>query len=178
MKIVILFGSPRENGCTSRLVSAFCSSLPKDAQVQLIKAYKLDIKPCLSCGKCINEWTCRFDDMDAIINALLECDMLVIASPVYHLTFPAPLKAILDRTQRCFNAHRQGRSPFARKQREAVVLLTAGAPSERGDVIRQQLRWLLPPLNARLRSFVICPNTDAEGVSNESIRQAMEIMDE
>lgn len=169
MNVVILYGSPRENGCTARLVSAFLADAPADTDVRLFSAYELNIRPCLSCGLCEKRWDCAMDDMDGIMDALLACDLLVIAAPVYHLSFPAPLKAIIDRTQRCFCAHRQGRSPFASKQRRAAVLLAAGSPSEDGEVIRRQLRWLLPTLNASLEGMVVCANTDAAGVSREAI---------
>lgn len=175
MKVVILYGSPRKNGTTARLVEAFCSSLPESADVRLFSAYELLIDPCRSCGMCSEKWDCPYDDMDTLLEAMLECDLLVIASPVYYLTFPAPLKAIIDRTQRCYSAHRQGRSPFAAKQRQAAVLLAAGAPSESGEVIRQQLRWVLPSLNAGLKGMVVCANTDAAGVSSEAIKQAVQL---
>jgi len=172
MNTVVLYGSPHENGYTSRLVSAFCSALPEEAVIRTFRAYEMDIKPCRSCGVCADEWRCIYSDMEEVIGTLHQSDLIVIASPVYHLSFPAPLKTIIDRTQRCFLAHQQGRSPFADRMRQAVVLLTAGSPSENGEVIRQQLRWLLPPLNARLSGMVVCPNTDAEGVSRTALEQA------
>lgn len=173
MNVVILYGSPRENGYTSRLVSAFCAALPDDVSIRAFSAYELNVAPCCSCSYCEDNWGCTRDDMEDIIAALLGCDLLVIASPVYHLSFPAPLKAIIDRTQRCFCAYRQGRSPFADKERRAVVLLTAGSPSENGELIRRQLRWLLPPLNAQLSGMVVCANTDKAGVCRDAIDRTM-----
>ncbi|MBE6760196.1 MAG: NAD(P)H-dependent oxidoreductase [Ruminococcaceae bacterium] len=173
MKTVILYGSPRENGYTSRLVSSFCSAMPEDTPIRSFSAYELHVDPCCSCGFCEENWGCTHSDMEEIIDALLECDLLIIASPVYHLSFPAPLKAIFDRTQQCFCAYRHGRSPFADKQRQAVVLLTAGAPSETGEIIRRQLKWLLPPLNALLSGMVVCANTDEEGITRDAIDRAI-----
>jgi len=173
MNIVVLYGSPRKNGCTARLMSAFCAALPEDAAVRTFSAYELSIDPCCSCGLCEEQWGCSRGDMEDIIDALLDCDLLVIASPVYHLSFPSPLKAILDRTQRCFCAHRRGQSPFASKERQAVVLLAAGSPSEDGEIIRRQLRWLLPPINALLSGMVVCADTDRSGVSRDAIDRAM-----
>lgn len=172
MNVLVLFGSPRENGCTARLVSAFCSALPEEAVIRTVRAYSRTVQPCRGCGVCSEQWACAFDDMEDIIGMMLQSDVIVIASPVYHLSFPAPLKAILDRTQRCFMAHRQQRSPFGDRLRQAVVLLTAGSPSENGHVIKQQLRWLLPPINATQAGVVVCANTDAEGINRDSLDQA------
>jgi len=172
LKIAILYGSPRENGYTAQLVSAFCTALPEEAVIRTVRAYETPVEPCRGCGVCEREWNCPYDDMEQILGTLMQCDVIVIASPVYHLSFPAPLKAIVDRMQRCFCAHRSGRSPFSDRERKAVVLLTAGSPSEDGDIIRRQLRWLLPPLNAELCGMVVCPNTDAEGLSLFASEQA------
>lgn len=174
MKVVVLYGSPRKKGTTAQLVSAFCDALPKDAEIQIFSPYDNPVNPCCGCGLCEQGWYCAYDDMDEVMEAMIECDLLVIASPVYYLTFPAPLKAVLDRTQRCFNAHRQERSPFHFKERDAIVLLAAGAPSERGDVVREQLRWLLPPLNAHMKGIVVCANTDKE-IDHDAIEYAAEL---
>jgi len=143
----------------------------------LLRAVKNSLEGCREAqvidGRRDNQQIALHSDMEEIIDALLECDLLIIASPVYHLSFPAPLKAIFDRTQQCFCAYRHGRSPFADKQRQAVVLLTAGAPSETGEIIRRQLKWLLPPLNALLSGMVVCANTDEEGITRDAIDRAI-----
>ena len=178
MNIVILFGSPNKNGCTEQLMTAFLSECPDCAHVRIFNAYELNIHPCLSCGVCEKSWACSMDgldDMEVIISALLDCDLLVIATPVYHLSFPAPLKAIIDRTQRCFCAYRHYRNPFVAKKRKAAVLLAAGSPSENGEVIGRQLHWLLPTLNASLAGMEVCANTDAAGVSCEAVGRVIEL---
>jgi len=172
MNVVILFGSPRKNGCTARLTETFRSALPKGCDVKTYDAYELSVQPCMGCGACEDRFCCVSHDMEEVISSLMECDLLVIASPVYHLSFPSPLKAVIDRLQPCFCAHRYGRSPFADKPRQTVVLLAAGSPSENGEIIKRQLRWVLPTLNASLAGMVMCANTDASGVTQKAISAA------
>ncbi len=175
MKAVLIFGSPRKNGHTAQLLDAFVSAMPDGTEYEYFDACGLSVQPCTGCGACEDRWFCPLnDDMERVLEAIVACDVLVIASPVYFLTFPAPLKALVDRTQRCFAAQERGMesSPFSAKQRAAVVLLTAGSPPEKGEVVAQQLRWLLPPLNARLAGMTVCADTDRAGVTAEAREQA------
>lgn len=172
MNVVVLFGSPRRNRSTAELLDAFLASLPAEASVKEYHAYEMSVRPCVSCGVCAEKWGCAFEDaMSQIIEAMLDCDVLVIASPVYFLSFPAPLKAIVDRTQRCFAASLQKRSPFEGRQRQVAILLAAGAPSEDGSVIERQVHWMAQAINARIAGKVVCPNTDRTGVTEHALEQ-------
>ena len=89
MKILAFNGSPRkEHGMTDSLLNLFLESA-KAAGAEVTKHYitDLDIKGCTGCfncwwgtpGKCVQR-----DDMDWIIPAILDTDILVYATPVYH----------------------------------------------------------------------------------------------
>ena len=99
----ILFGSPHQNGATARLVQAFLKAFPEETEWTMVEAYHQKIAPCLGCGLCEHKEGCVNSDFDQIDHLLRTCDYLVVASPVYNLSFPAPLKAIFDRTQRYFS---------------------------------------------------------------------------
>ena len=175
MKTVVLFGSPRRNGTTAHMLESFCAALPEQENITRFDAYAMGVQPCMGCGACEHDYVCSMDDMDGVLEAILGCDLLVIASPVYFLSFPAPLKAMLDRLQRCYSAYLQHRSPFDGKRRQVAVLLTAGAPSEKGDVVRAQLRCILQPLSAAITGITVCANTDRTGVTPEDEQQAREL---
>lgn len=141
----ILFGSPHQNGATARLVQAFLKAFPEETEWTMVEAYHQKIAPCLGCGFCEHKEGCVNSDFDQIDHLLRTCDYLVVASPVYNLSFPAPLKAIFDRTQRYFSARfvRGERPPIA-KHKKAAMLLTCGADSRDGaDIIRKQLKMIL-----------------------------------
>ena len=91
----ILFGSPHQNGATARLVQAFLKAFPEETEWTMVEAYHQKIAPCLGCGLCEHKEGCVNSDFDQIDHLLRTCDYLVVASPVYNLSFPAPLKAIL-----------------------------------------------------------------------------------
>lgn len=160
MKAVHIFGSPHKNGFTRKLADYYISSLPGKCDIVEFNAYEMNAAPCTGCGCCADENLCINNDMESLVSAIYESDIIIISSPVYYLSFPAPLKAVIDRFQRFFEAERRGDNFLKNKERKAVILLTAGTPSERGEMIKKQLRWVLPSLGAKLEKMIICPKTD------------------
>ncbi|MDL1980724.1 MAG: NAD(P)H-dependent oxidoreductase [Deltaproteobacteria bacterium] len=97
-----LQGSPRKNGNTSYLLSAFMNELEKSgAQIKVIKADKKKIMPCIECSVCEKEGFCPLDDdMNSEIYPLLrQADVIVVATPIFFYSAPAQLKALIDRSQ-------------------------------------------------------------------------------
>ncbi len=97
-----LQGSPRKNGNTSYLLSAFMNELEKlGAQVKVIEADKKKIIPCIECSVCEKEGFCPLDDdMNSEIYPLLrQADIIVAATPIFFYSVPAQLKALIDRSQ-------------------------------------------------------------------------------
>ena len=100
MKIAILNGSPRV-GNTLAMVNAF-SEGAKEAghEVEVLHVGKMKINGCLACeychtkgeGKCIQK-----DDLEKIMPAYLESDMVVFASPIYYFAPTAQLEAAWQR---------------------------------------------------------------------------------
>ena len=97
-----LQGSPRKNGNTSFLLSAFMNELEKlGAQVKIIDADKKNIMPCIECSVCEKEGFCPLDDdMNSEIYPLLrQADIIIAATPIFFYSVPAQLKALIDRSQ-------------------------------------------------------------------------------
>ena len=163
-KILLVFASPHPEGCTRRLTDAFLSPLMDSGhyEVEEVPLYPLMPHPCVACGVCRKKNGCRFSDLDTFDAALRESDLLVIASPVYTLSFPAPMKALLDRCQRYFEARfARGEKPSIPKHRPAVLLLTRGSADIRGDEIcRMQLSQSFSVMNTALVDTCVWEQTD------------------
>lgn len=161
---LVLFGSPRQNGYTSRLLCEFASWLKPKYNLVTVDAYQESISPCTACGYCERREGCSIRDFEPIHQMLCSSDLLIVASPIYNLSFPAPLKAILDRMQRYFSARfsLQIRPPIAKHKRSAL-LLTSGADCEEGaDIMRRQLEMIYTVINATLEQQVVWKNTDRD----------------
>ena len=169
-KALVLFASPHPDGATRHLLDVFLSGLSTERwTVEERDVCKDPVAPCRACGYCKKTDGCILHDFDGTDASLRACDLLIIASPVYNLTFPAQLKSVIDRFQRYFEARfARGVRPAIEKPRQAVLLLTMGRhdafPEE---VCARMLRQSFSVMNTTLRDVLCLPDTDA-GVSAQN----------
>ena len=103
MKILVLNGSPkRDKSDTMHITRAFLDGM-NDAgnnEIHIIDVIDKHIEYCTGCFSCMrNGGNCIYgDDMRAILEEILESDLLIFSFPLYCYGMPAPLKALLDRT--------------------------------------------------------------------------------
>ncbi len=160
-KALVLYGSPRQDGFTAQMLQRFLEELQCSSYT--VDAYQRNIHPCTGCGYCERVQGCIYNDFDDIHVQLCSADYLIVASPVYNLSFPSPLKAVFDRMQRYFSARfAQGIRPPIAKHKQAAMLLTCGSKNSEGaDIIRKQLNMIFTILNASLEQEVVWQNTDS-----------------
>ena len=100
MRIAILNGSPRKEN-TAAMIEAFREGAEEAGhEVEVFHVGKKKINGCLACeychtkgeGKCIQK-----DDLEKIMPAYLESDMVVFASPIYYFAPTAQLEAAWQR---------------------------------------------------------------------------------
>lgn len=103
MKILVLNGSPkRDKSDTMQITRAFLDGMRDAAQQEIKTIHVIDrhIAYCSGCFSCMrNGGDCiHHDDMRAILEEILDSDLLIWSYPLYCYGMPAPLKALLDRT--------------------------------------------------------------------------------
>jgi len=131
MKIAVLNGSPRK-GTTTAMVQAFCEGA--EAAGHVVEEYqvgKMKIAGCLACEYCHTkgEGSCiQKDDLEKILPAYKEADMIVFASPIYYFTMSAQIEAAIQRVY-CIG------KPL--KAKKAALLLTSGSPGVYDSAIAQ-----------------------------------------
>ena len=102
-KYTIIFGSPRKAGNPASLLKPFISELHEmNVEIEYFDIYEKNIsgcKACLYCQKDKEHITCiQKDDMQPILESISTSDTIVLASPIYAWSAPAPMKAVIDRT--------------------------------------------------------------------------------
>lgn len=119
-KILIICGSGRRNGNSEKLADAFISGAMLNNEITKITLADKKIAPCRHCNYCqAHCGKCAIhDDMQTILPALQNNDILVLCSPVYYLGFSAQLKTVIDRTY--------AESAVGRKIRQSILLSVAG----------------------------------------------------
>ncbi len=130
----------------------------------------------MDCGYCKTHDGCVLPDFAAIDALVQQADFLAVATPVYNLSVPAPLKAFLDRTQCYYNARFcRGIRPPVGKQKKAALLVTAGKPDPTGaKIVEKQFQTAFTILNTTLTASVFALGTDEAPVSFQALRQAEE----
>ena len=101
MKILVLNGSPRPNGNTAAMVSAFCDGAAESGHdITVVPVCQKKIGGCLACEYCHtkgNGACVQKDDMQEIYPILDAAEMIVLASPVYYHNFTGQLQCAINR---------------------------------------------------------------------------------
>jgi multimeric flavodoxin WrbA len=100
MKITILNGSPRKQN-TVAMINAFTEGAKEAGhEVNVLNVAKMQIHDCIGCEYCHTKGngTCAIkDDMQKVIPACNEADMIVFATPVYYRGITSYLSAVIHR---------------------------------------------------------------------------------
>ena len=165
MMTTVLFGSPRAGGVTRELTRLFLDG--RDAV--FFDLYALAPAPCTACNFCEGEATCAKRDLDAVFASIGRSDRLVLASPVYNYSFPAPMKAFLDRLQVFYN-HPVAFDP----DRRCALLLSAGCSGKYAvGIMERQARTAAGELGFALTETFVKPFTDKESGLSPSEEAAL-----
>ena len=130
MNILVLNGSPRHNGNTAAMVSAFAKGAQSAGhKVDIVEVCREEIKGCLACeychskgkGKCIQQ-----DGMQKVYPLLEEAEMIVLASPVYYHSFTGQLQCAINRIYALDKP---------KKLRKAALILASGSSDVYGGAI-------------------------------------------
>ncbi len=141
MKAVIIKGTYHRSGVISELVdnlvAGLCAVRP-EAEVTLIDLLDAHVEFCRGCGSCtetspdkpLGDCSITEDDVRGILEQVLECDVLVFATPIYMFGPTAVMKRFMERMLAVMKPSRMGPAGRPRKRRDkvGVVLLSSGAP--------------------------------------------------
>jgi len=107
-KILFITASPKDTGFTGSITAKMGYQILSNIEnsiIKLINIYDLNIKYCDDCGKCARSKGCKYtDDMTGMYELFNEYDNLIVFSPVYFNSVPAPFKAMVDRLQAVYNS--------------------------------------------------------------------------
>ncbi len=99
-KVLILSGSPRKGGNSDLLCDEFMrGAVEAGHEVEKIRVQEKKVACCVACYACRDTGKCAIkDDMAEIMQKMIDCDVMVLASPVYFYSIDAQLKAVIDRS--------------------------------------------------------------------------------
>lgn len=146
-KIVILNGSPRKKGSTTALTAEFARGAKETGNtVTEFFLDEMDIHGCKGCfgGHSSRECPCvQKDDMAKIYPAVKECDVVVLATPLYYWNMSGQIRMAIDR----LFALEEGDGNLLRGNGKSSALLMAAEGNAFEDVLlyydhlMEHLRW-------------------------------------
>ncbi len=130
MKVLLINGSPRKEGCTYTALREVADALEATGiETEFFHIGTEPVRGCIECWKCSKLGRCAFDDdvCNAMAERMIAADGIVIGSPVYYAAPAGQLCALLDRV---FYAQA---SALAHKPAAAVVNCRRGGASAAFD---------------------------------------------
>lgn len=99
MKVILLNGSPRENGNTFLSLCEMAKVLNKEGiETEIIQVGKSTVRGCVACGGCGKIGKCVFNDIVNEIAPKFEAaDGLVVGTPVYYAMANGTITSLLQR---------------------------------------------------------------------------------
>ena len=102
MKVLLVNGSPHENGCTYTALCEVASALNAEGiDTEILQVGTSPVRGCTGCGNCFRTRSRRCVFADDLVNVALdkmkECDGLVVGSPVHYASAGGSVTALLDR---------------------------------------------------------------------------------
>jgi len=100
VKVLGFNASPRKGGNTEALLQAVLKgAASKGAETRIVNLREIRVKGCLGCdacktdlGQCIQK-----DDVSPLLREMMECDAIVLGTPVYWFHVSSQMKAFIDR---------------------------------------------------------------------------------
>jgi len=177
--VLAIFASPHKNGNTAALLNAFVDDMEFEniIQINLFDAPPID---CDDCGYCKKVEGCSKNDMALIYEYLEKAQILIFAFPVYNMSVPAPLKALLDRMQRYYNARFVlNKRPPIETPKKVIILSSCGRSEEKvKEIVLAPFKSILTIINASLCSVVFLDNTDKEVLQNRVLELSKNVAED
>lgn len=141
MKIVCLLGSPRAKSNSSTIAKRFVDTAEKlgaDTKTYLLNELKFrGCQACMACKTKLERCALK-DDLTEVLEAIQNCDVLFMASPVYFGEVSSQLKGAIDRFYSFLKPDYITNPDPVRLSpgKELVMALTQGNPDEKffGDI--------------------------------------------
>ncbi|WP_411503429.1 flavodoxin family protein [Brevibacillus centrosporus] len=151
MKILVLQGSSRENGNTEQLSQLVLQGIPhtqihlREKNIRAIHDQRHDPEG----------FTAVDDDYDAIVEAVLEHDVIVFATPIYWYGMSGFMKDFVDRWSQSLRDKRYSFKQ-ALAQKQGFVITTGGDdPRVKGLPLIQQFQYIFGFVGMPFAGYII-----------------------
>lgn len=174
MKVLLINGSPNEEGCTYTALTEVERTLNKNGiETELLWLGNAPVANCVDCGFCRQQSRCVHDDtVNRVIDELDSISALVVGSPVYYASASGQLCSFMDRL-----FHSCGRR-MAGKLGASVVSCRRGGASAAFDRLNKYFTISNMPIVSSQYWNQVHGNTPEEVMQDEEGLQTMRTLAE
>jgi len=99
MRVLAIYGSPRKDGNSARMMDEALSELGDDAELHRLYLADLQVAGCGACRDCLETGECAIhDDMRRIYEELRWAEIVIIATPCEYSDVSSQVKQMMERT--------------------------------------------------------------------------------
>lgn len=169
MKVILVNGSPKENGCTYTALSEVQGALEQNGiETEIFQIGAKPVAGCIGCGSCIGSGKCFVDDkVNEFVEKAKLADGFVFGSPVHYAAASGAITSFLDRA-----FYGKG-SVFAGKPGAAVVSCRRGGASAAFDQLNKYFTISHMPIVSSQYWNQVHGNTPGEVRKDEEGMQTM-----
>lgn len=133
MKVILVNGSPKKNGCTYTALTEVAGALKKNGiETEIFHVGTKPLAGCMGCGACLKTGKCFMDDtVNEFVEKAKEADGFVFGSPVHYAAASGAITSFLDRA-----FYGKG-SVFAGKPGASIVSCRRGGASAAFDQLNK-----------------------------------------
>lgn len=177
MKIITILGSPKRNGNTARVLTAFEEKAAGQGhEVKRVFIPEMFIKPCIGCMECQKTDTepgcVHKDDAEGIFRKMLASDYILYATPLYCWGFSGNIRPFLDRHMSLVNGYVMGQHKSLLEGKRSGLLVTCGGPIENNaDLIKKTFNRMCVFTKTVMSGKFILPNcNNPEDITEERVQ--------
>lgn len=178
-RIMIVTGSPRRRGNTARVVDWVVDALQAaGAEVDRVDACEVAFEQpgCTSCMGCQKQeaYGCVIDDeASEVVRRMMDCDAVVLATPVYWMGPTAQIKRLVDRM---FSLMKMSDTPptTALEGKTLGLVATSGGKTEHGlGHLNAQYETAAGLMNLRYQTLLVplAPTDPSTMSDNDEVKQ-------
>lgn len=169
MKVLLLNGSPKANGCTYTALCEVAGALEKNGiETEIVQVGTAPIAGCIGCGACMRTGQCFMEDgVNEFVEKAKQADGFVFGSPVHYAAASGAITSFLDRA-----FYGKG-AAFAGKPGAAIVSCRRGGASAAFDQLNKYFTISNMPIVSSQYWNQVHGNTPEEVRQDEEGMQTM-----
>ncbi len=172
MKVLLINGSPKENGCTFTGLSEIAKTLNQEGiETEIFHIGSQPIQGCIGCGGCkkSDKNRCVFDSdtVNQVIEKAETADGIIVGTPVHYASASGAITSLMDRV---FYA---GSTFMAFKPGAAIASCRRGGASAAIDQMNKYFTFANMPLISSNYWSMIHGNTPEDVLKDEEGMQTM-----